>query len=98
MRRVPHFLQWRAWAILTACALFSGAVRAQSPEAAGDEAAARACFNTAQENYFAGRLAEARRGFECAYARLPSAELAWNLARVSERMGDVEQGVRYFRD
>lgn len=62
------------------------------------EATARSCFNAAQEDYFAGRLAEARRGFECAYARLPSAELAWNLARVSERMGDVDEGVRYFRD
>lgn len=71
---------------------------ARADDPAVDHAAARSCFNAAQEDYFAGRLAEARRGFECAYARLPSAELAWNLARVSERMGDVEQGVRYFRD
>jgi tetratricopeptide (TPR) repeat protein len=65
---------------------------------AADEKQARECFETGQAAYLAGRLDEARRGFECAFSQLPSAELAWNLARVSERMGDVERGVRYFRE
>jgi tetratricopeptide (TPR) repeat protein len=70
----------------------------EAPAAVSGEDAARRCFDAAQADYFAGRLAEARRGFECAYAKLPSAELAWNLARVCERMGDVDAGVHYFRD
>jgi tetratricopeptide (TPR) repeat protein len=84
--------------VVVGLALFTPTVTRAEDPIPDDHAAARSCFNAAQEDYFAGRLAEARRGFECAYARLPSAELAWNLARVSERMGDVEQGVRYFRD
>jgi tetratricopeptide (TPR) repeat protein len=75
-------------------ALVSSTAHAQ----AADAKQARACFESAQAAYLAGRLDEALRGFECAYAQLPSAELAWNLARVSERMGDVERGVRYFRE
>ena len=59
---------------------------------------ARECFDQGQADYFAGRLSEARHGFECAYQQLPSPELLWNLARVSERMGDVESGLRYFRE
>ena len=59
---------------------------------------AQHCFERAQAAYFEGRLAEARRGFECAYKQLPSPEMAWNLARVNERMGEVEAGVRYFRE
>jgi tetratricopeptide (TPR) repeat protein len=65
---------------------------------AADAKQARACFESGQAAYLAGRLDDARRDFECAYSQLPSAELAWNLARVSERMGDVERGVRYFRE
>jgi len=61
-------------------------------------AGARECFERAERDYAAGRLVEARRGFECAYVQLPSAELAWNLARVSERIGDVAEGLRYFRE
>jgi tetratricopeptide (TPR) repeat protein len=78
---------------------FAAPVRGDEAAAAisGDESARR-CFDAGQADYFAGRLVEARRGFECAYAKLPSAELAWNLARVCERMGDVEAGVRYFRE
>jgi len=76
------------------CALGARA-QAHPPEAS---ASARQCFERAQTDYHAGRLAEARRGFECAYVQLPSAELAWNLARVSERMGDVEEGMRYFQE
>lgn len=61
-------------------------------------AAAKQCFERGEADYVAGHLAEARRNFECAYVAWPSAELTWNLARVSERMGDVEEGLRYFRE
>jgi tetratricopeptide (TPR) repeat protein len=73
----------------------AGHARAQ---AAVDATQAKACFNAAQAAYLAGRLDEAQRGFECAYQQLPSAEMAWNLARVAERMGDVDRGVQYFRE
>ncbi|MET0387673.1 MAG: tetratricopeptide repeat protein [Polyangiales bacterium] len=85
---------------LVACA-FATALQAQEgPDVvpAADHERARECFDRAQQDYAAGRLAEARRGFECAYAQLPSSELAWNLGRVSERMGDVEEGLRYFQE
>jgi tetratricopeptide (TPR) repeat protein len=59
---------------------------------------AQHCFERAQVAYFEGRLAEARRDFECAFKHIPSPEMAWNLARVNERMGEVEDGVRYFRE
>jgi tetratricopeptide (TPR) repeat protein len=81
------------------CLLAAG-VRAQSSPPPADPATqlAQHCFERAQVAYFQGRLAEARRDFECAYKQLPSAEMAWNLARVNERMGEVETGVRYFRE
>jgi tetratricopeptide (TPR) repeat protein len=82
--------------------LQAGDVRAQSgpPPVNADPATqlAQRCFERAQVAYFEGRLAEARRDFECAYKQLPSPEMAWNLARVNERMGEVEAGVRYFRE
>jgi len=71
---------------------------AAAPPSAATRPSARECFDKGQADYFAGRLLEARQAFECAYAQLPSPELLWNLARVSERMGDVERGVRHFRD
>jgi tetratricopeptide (TPR) repeat protein len=70
---------------------------AAAQSAPSDKSAARKCFDQAQAAYLTGHLDEARRGFECAYAQWPSPELAWNLARVCERTGDVESGVRYFR-
>ena len=90
----------RRFGLVGVCLLLSGlAGPARSLCAqAGDEKQARACFEAAQAAYLAGRLDEAQRGFECAFAQLPSAELAWNLARVAERMGDVERGVHYFRE
>jgi tetratricopeptide (TPR) repeat protein len=81
-------------------ALLAGAHSSASAQTdpGSSQAQARACFDAGQAAYLAGRLEEARRGFECAYAQLPSAELAWNLARVCERTGAVEDGVRYYRE
>ena len=84
-----------------ACALLVG-VYALGAEPAvaqtADQQQARDCFQAGEKAYLAGQLEEAKRSFECAYERMPSAELAWNLARVAERMGDVERGVQYFRE
>jgi tetratricopeptide (TPR) repeat protein len=92
----------RIWAaIALGLWVLNAAPRAMAEDDAVDSAAAesaRQCFERGQLDYDAGRLAEARRSFLCAYAHLPSPELVWNLARVSERMGDVEGGVRYFRE
>ena len=103
-----HHTPYRRLSILTSTTAFlclmAADVRAQSNTpgaAAGTDPAtqlAQHCFERAQAAYFEGRLAEARRGFECAYKQLPSPEMAWNLARVNERMGEVEAGVRYFRE
>jgi tetratricopeptide (TPR) repeat protein len=94
----PYFQRLIASVLLAAASAAS--VHAQSAAVSVDSATqlAQQCFERAQAAYFAGRLAEARRGFECAYKQLPSAEMAWNLARVNERMGEVEAGVRYFRE
>jgi tetratricopeptide (TPR) repeat protein len=87
---------WLAGAWLVSCVSLASA-QAQTSEVP-DQVRARECFNAAQAAYLAGKLDEARHGFECAYALMPSPELVWNLARVCERMGDVEAGVHYFRE
>lgn len=79
-------------------ALMAASAHAQSSAPDPATQLAQHCFERAQVAYFEGRLAEARRDFECAYKQLPSPEMAWNLARVNERMGEVEAGVRYFRE
>jgi len=93
-RLAPYAVAGLIWCGWLGAGADGSLVHAQAPDAAR----ARECFETAQAAYLAGQLEEARRGFECAYAQLPSAELAWNLARVADRMGDVEAGVRYFRE
>jgi tetratricopeptide (TPR) repeat protein len=97
----PYFLLLSAATALCLSAASSARAQSTAPVHAGPDPAtqlAQHCFERAQAAYFEGRLAEARRGFECAYKQLPSPEMAWNLARVNERMGEVEAGVRYFRE
>ncbi|HTU62502.1 MAG TPA: hypothetical protein VMF89_28775, partial [Polyangiales bacterium] len=77
-----HHTPYRRFAILTSAAAFlclvAASVRAQSstppvpPSVDPATQAAQHCFERAQAAYFEGRLAEARRGFECAYKQLPS--------------------------
>jgi tetratricopeptide (TPR) repeat protein len=94
--------RWRSlvFGVLAGMALWQTHVGSAQTPPAPDAVTqlAQRCFERAQVAYFEGRLAEARRGFECAYKQLPSPEMAWNLARVNERMGEVEEGVRYFRE
>jgi tetratricopeptide (TPR) repeat protein len=74
------------------------------PSARGDEpklnaasvAKAKQCFSDAQAAYERGQLDRARDGFRCAYDIAPSPELAWNLGRVHERMGDATESVRFY--
>lgn len=62
-----------------------------------DLARARGLFLEGQAAYEAGHLDEAKEKLAAAYVLLPSPELAYNVARVYERMGDVENGVRLYR-
>lgn len=73
---------------------------AASPSPAPDTsplAEATECFRDAHTAYVAGELARALSGFLCAYERAPSPELQWNLARVYDRMGEAEEGIRHYR-
>lgn len=58
---------------------------------------ARDLFTRGVAAYSAGRLEEAAGLLGEADALLPSPELAYNLGRVHERMGHVEEAVRYYR-
>ncbi len=67
---------------------------------AQDDAAtarARDLFTRGVAAYEAGRLDEAADLLAQADAIVPSAALAYNLGRVNERMGRVEDAVRYYR-
>lgn len=69
------------------------------PTAAAQDATARArdLFVRGVRAYEAGRLDEAADLLGQADALVPSAELAFNLGRVHERMGRVEEAVRYYQ-
>lgn len=54
-------------------------------------------FARGRQAYLDGELDLARGQLEQAYALAPSAELAYNLARVLERMGRAEDSARYYR-
>lgn len=57
---------------------------------------AAALYREASAAYGRGELQAAARGFVEAYALFPSPELAFNAARVYERLADVDSAVRYF--
>jgi tetratricopeptide (TPR) repeat protein len=46
----------------------------------------------------AGRFQDAARAFAAAFAQRPSFELAYNAGRMYERLGDVTEGARWFRE
>lgn len=58
---------------------------------------ARARFARGQAAYEAGDFPRALSGFLCAYRLSRSPELAYNVARVAERMGDSLGAIRYYR-
>jgi tetratricopeptide (TPR) repeat protein len=57
---------------------------------------AREHFRAASEHYRAGRFREALRGFELAERLLPSPELAFNIARAHEELGEIEAAVEHY--
>lgn len=59
---------------------------------------ARAHFEAGQAYYRAGRFEDARRALLQAFSLLPSAELAYNLGRVSERLGRAEEAIAHYED
>jgi len=86
--------------ILTATLLTSalllggvGAARAQSEEVQR----ARALFVEGQQAYAAGRFEEAAEKMLAAYQLTHSAELAFNVARVYERMSAYTDAIRFYR-
>jgi len=58
---------------------------------------ARTLFGEGLAAYEAGRLDEAATKLAEAYGLVPTPELAFNVARIYERMGDAEKGVAHFR-
>ncbi len=72
---------------------------AGAPPSSADDAAlvrARAVFAEGVAAYDAGRLDEALAKLGEAYRLRPSPEIAFNVARVCERMGEAAQGIAYF--
>lgn len=63
---------------------------------ANREQAARARFEEGQHAYEAGDFPRAARAFQAAYELHASPELAFNVARISERAGDLETAIRYY--
>ncbi len=58
---------------------------------------ARALFVEGSGHYQAGRLNEALDRFLAAWRLVPSPELAYNVARTYERIGDAQHGVEFYR-
>ena len=78
----------------------AGAADASSPSSAssgGDTSGAGALFERGLAAYAAGDFGEAARLLSEADALVPSPELAYNLGRVYERMGETENAIAMFR-
>ncbi len=84
---MKRLLRWSASAIL---ALAPATSRAEAPDA-------RTLFTQGQEAYAAGDFPRAFERFLCAYRISRSPDLAYNVARVAERMGESGGALRYYR-
>lgn len=58
---------------------------------------ARNLFVEGTQHYQAGQLDDALERFLAAWRLVPSPELAYNVARTYERMGDAQHGVEFYR-
>ena len=85
-----------AWACAVLCASARSALAEDSAHAS-ELQRAKQCFTQGQAAYKRGAFAEARDGFLCAYELAPSPELAWNLGRVYERVGEAAESIRYYQ-
>jgi tetratricopeptide (TPR) repeat protein len=95
MRRAGRWLVWVAAALIWSAA-GSGAL-AQPAQQQDRVARAQVLFQEGIAAYEAGRLDEALRKLRDAHRLTRSPELAFNVARVYERMGDAAGAQRYFR-
>lgn len=77
-----------------ATALTAKAQRAKAGPRQVDEA--RTHFERGRRAYAAGRLDVAAQAFEQAYALAPTPELAFNLGRVHERLGQAEHAIKHY--
>lgn len=84
---------------LLSCASLAPASLSSRAQAQEDSATARArdLFTRGVAAYEAGRLDEAADLLARADTLVPSAALAYNLGRVNERMGRVQDAVRFYR-
>ncbi len=78
-----------------ALALTLGATASAQPAPAQVERA-RQLFVEGSEHYQAGRLDEALARFLQAWRLVPGPELAYNVARTYERMGDAQRGIEFY--
>jgi len=74
----------------------AGRTDAGPPGGTSDTARARALFDQGQAAYAAGRFDEASAKMVAAYELTHSADLAFNAARIFERMSDYANAIRYF--
>lgn len=81
--------------LTTACLALAPSIGTAQPTEA-QLAEARTLFTEGQAAYAAGRFDEAARKMVGAYELTRSAELAFNAARVFERMSDYDAALRYF--
>jgi tetratricopeptide (TPR) repeat protein len=72
-------------------------VPGRAAQAEGRVERARLLFLEGSEHYAAGRLDEALARFLEAWRLVPGPELAYNVARTYERMGDARRGVEFYR-
>lgn len=87
-----------ALAAAAAVSLAPAALEAQGREPSPEQIErARQLFVEGTEHYRAGRLDEALERFLGAWRAVPSPELAYNVARTYERMGDAQHGVEFYR-
>lgn len=86
-------------ALITACLSGVAAQTSAQAQTPTDEQVARArtLFTEGQAAYDAGRFQEAVAKMREAYEITNSAELAFNVARVYERMSEYADAIRYFR-
>jgi tetratricopeptide (TPR) repeat protein len=84
--------------------LISGAGSAEAqrrgrrrPPTAAQVERARMLFVQGSQHYEAGRLPEALEAFLTAWRTVPNPQLAYNVARTYERMGDAQHGIEFYR-
>lgn len=95
-RRASFCTPMHPVAVAVALAVSLGLAAPAFAQDATREAAARAHFEEGQRAYQAGDFPRAAREFAAAYELHGSPELAFNVARVSERAGDLDVAIRYY--